>query len=147
MKRLEMLQTACSGLSPWGLLDWPTWENFHLQGQLFVLTLHWVFQYPFHLCVTAVARERSRSFCQKCRWLVAWRSQLPFPSVCWNESFPGKLPDVFTTFSFKRLETFQTAEPVLSWATSRQMTERVRVPNCIVCLSRYLCLRAGVSAE
>ena len=28
------------------------------------------FRYPFHPCVTAVARKRSRSFCQKCRWLV-----------------------------------------------------------------------------
>ena len=44
-------------------------ENFLLQGQLFVLTL---FRYPFHPRprVTAVARKRSRSFCQKCRWQV-----------------------------------------------------------------------------
>ena len=26
--------------------------------------------YPFHPRVTAVARKRSRSFCQKCRWQV-----------------------------------------------------------------------------
>ena len=25
---------------------------------------------PFHRCVTAVARKRPRSFCQKCRWRV-----------------------------------------------------------------------------
>ena len=25
---------------------------------------------PFHPCVTAVARKRPRSFCQKCRWQV-----------------------------------------------------------------------------
>ena len=42
------------------------WENFLLQGQLSVL----LFWYPFHPCVTAVARKRSRSFCQKCRWQV-----------------------------------------------------------------------------
>ena len=30
-----------------------------------------LFQYLFHPCVTAVACERSRSFCQKCRWLVS----------------------------------------------------------------------------
>ena len=29
-----------------------------------------LFQYPFHPRVTAVARKRSRSFCQKCRWQV-----------------------------------------------------------------------------
>ena len=43
------------------------WENFLLQGQLFVLTLIW---YLFHPCVTAVARKRPPSFCQKCRWQV-----------------------------------------------------------------------------
>ena len=35
---------------------------FFLQGQLPVLLL----SHPFHLRVTAVARKRSRSFCQKC---------------------------------------------------------------------------------
>ena len=29
-----------------------------------------LFRYPFHPCVTAVARKRSRSFCQTCRWQV-----------------------------------------------------------------------------
>ena len=29
-----------------------------------------LFQYPFHPRVTTVARKRSRSFCQKCRWHV-----------------------------------------------------------------------------
>ena len=29
-----------------------------------------LFWYPFHPCVTTVARKRSRSFCQKCRWQV-----------------------------------------------------------------------------
>ena len=33
--------------------------------------LRWLlFGYPFHRRVTAVARKRSRSFCQKCRWQV-----------------------------------------------------------------------------
>ena len=41
------------------------WEAV-LQGQLSVLLLH----YPFHSPVTAVARKRSQSFCQKCRWQV-----------------------------------------------------------------------------
>ena len=30
-----------------------------------------LFKYPFHPCVTTVAHERSRSFCQECRWQVA----------------------------------------------------------------------------
>ena len=29
-----------------------------------------LFRYPFHPRVTIVARKRSRSFCQKCRWQV-----------------------------------------------------------------------------
>ena len=29
-----------------------------------------LFRYPFHPRVTAVARKKSRSFCQKCRWQV-----------------------------------------------------------------------------
>ena len=29
-----------------------------------------LFRYPFYPRVTAVARKRSRSFCQKCRWQV-----------------------------------------------------------------------------
>ena len=29
-----------------------------------------LFRYPFHPRVTAVARKRSRSFCQRCRWQV-----------------------------------------------------------------------------
>ena len=32
--------------------------------------LQMIFQYPFHAPVTAVTRERSRSFCRKCRWQV-----------------------------------------------------------------------------
>ena len=38
-----------------------------LQSQLCVLTL---IRCPFHPRVTAVACERPRSFCQKCRWQV-----------------------------------------------------------------------------
>ena len=43
-------------------------ENFLLQGRLSVLTL--ISRYPFHPRVTTVARKKSRSFCQKCRWQV-----------------------------------------------------------------------------
>ena len=40
-------------------------ENFLLQSQLCVLTL---IRCPYHPRVTAVARKRSRWFCQKYRW-------------------------------------------------------------------------------
>ena len=48
----------------------PCWSG----GRIFfsrVDLLCWLlFRYPFHPRVTAVARKRSRSFCQKCRWQV-----------------------------------------------------------------------------
>ena len=43
-------------------------------GRIFFFMVNflcWIlFRYPFHHRVTAVARKRSRSFCQKCRWPV-----------------------------------------------------------------------------
>ena len=46
----------------------PCWNG----GRIFfsrVDFLCWLlFRYPFHPRVTAVARKKSRSFCQKCRW-------------------------------------------------------------------------------
>ena len=42
-------------------------QNFLLQSQLCVLTL---IRCPFYPRVTAVARKRPWSFCQKCRWQV-----------------------------------------------------------------------------
>ena len=48
----------------------PCWNG----GRIFfsrVDFLCWLlFRYPFHPRVTTVARKRSRSFCQKCRWQV-----------------------------------------------------------------------------
>ena len=48
----------------------PCWSG----GKIFfsrVNFLCWLlFRYPFHRRVTAVARKRPRSFCQKCRWQV-----------------------------------------------------------------------------
>ena len=48
----------------------PCWSG----GRIFfsrVDFLCWLlFRYPFHPRVTAVARKRSRSFCQRCRWQV-----------------------------------------------------------------------------
>ena len=43
-------------------------------GRIFFFTVHclcWLlFPYPFHTSVTAVARKRAQSFCQKFRWQV-----------------------------------------------------------------------------
>ena len=57
-------------------------ENFLFQGQLSVLTL---FRYPFHPRVTAVARKRSRSFCQKCRWQVTTKTYMHLTYVTLHE--------------------------------------------------------------
>ena len=44
-------------------------ENFLLFSRVDFLC--WLlFRYPFHPRVTTVARKKSRSFCQKCRWQV-----------------------------------------------------------------------------
>ena len=55
-----------------------SWQNngaskyvcFVFQGQLSVLTFITLFRYPFHPRVTTLARKRSQSICQKCRWQV-----------------------------------------------------------------------------
>ena len=69
-------------------------ENFLLQSQLCVLTL---IRCPFHPRVTAVARKRPRSFCQKCRWQVTpkqanildptkseWADLCRYPGIVWE---------------------------------------------------------------
>ena len=35
-----------------------------------------LFRYPFHPRVTTVARKKSRSFCQKCRWQVTAKTRI-----------------------------------------------------------------------
>ena len=42
-----------------------------------------LFRYPFHPHVTAVARKRSRSFCQKCRWQVTAKHTYTLPMWLW----------------------------------------------------------------
>ena len=72
-------QNAGAGIAQWlehRTRDWkvagsnPCWNG----GRIFfsrVDFLCWLlFRYPFHPRVTAVARKKSRSFCQKCRWQV-----------------------------------------------------------------------------
>ena len=68
-----------AGIAQWldhRIRDWkvvgsnPCWSG----GRIFfyrVDFLCWLlFRYPFHPRVTTIARKRSRSFCQKCRWQV-----------------------------------------------------------------------------
>ena len=72
-------ETVGAGIAQWlerRTRDWkvagsnPCWNG----GRIFfsrVDFLCWLlFRYPFHPRVTAVARKKSRSFCQKCRWQV-----------------------------------------------------------------------------
>ena len=42
-----------------------------------------LFLYPFHPRVTAVARKRPRSFCQKCRWQVTAKHTCILPMWLW----------------------------------------------------------------
>ena len=63
------------------------WENFLFQSQLCVLTL---IRCPFHPCVTAVARKRPQSFCQKFRWQVTVKHpyNLDPSKLEWADYFP-----------------------------------------------------------
>ena len=60
---------------------WKRLENFLLQSQLCVLTL---IRCPFYPRVTAVARKRPWSFCQKCRWQVTPKHAYTFDSTKWE---------------------------------------------------------------
>ena len=69
----------------------PCWSG----GRIFfswVNFLCWLlFRYPFHPCVTAVARKRPRSFCQKRRWQVTAKDTHT-PYVCgfaWSDTVHG----------------------------------------------------------
>ena len=75
----ERKETEGAGIAQWlehRTRDWkvagsnPCWNG----GRIFfsrVDFLCWLlFRYPFHPRVTTVARKKSRSFCQKCRWQV-----------------------------------------------------------------------------
>ena len=42
-----------------------------------------LYRYPFHPCVTAVARKRSRSFRQKCWWQVTAKHTYTLPMWLW----------------------------------------------------------------
>ena len=72
-------ETTGAGIAQWlehRTREWkvagsnPCWNG----GRIFfsrVDFLCWLlFRYPFHPRVTTVARKKSRSFCQKCRWQV-----------------------------------------------------------------------------
>ena len=77
--RTVSMEILGAGIAQWlehRTRDWkvagsnPCWNG----GRIFfsrVDFLCWLlFRYPFHPRVTAVARKRPRSFCQKCRWQV-----------------------------------------------------------------------------
>ena len=63
----------------------PCWNG----GRIFfsrVDFLCWLlFRYPFHPRVTTVARKKSRSFCQKCRWQVTAKTRIHLTYVAFIE--------------------------------------------------------------
>ena len=80
-----ILRETGAGIAQWlehRTRDWkvagsnPCWNG----GRIFfsrVDFLCWLlFRYPFHPRVTTVARKKSRSFCQKCRWQVTAKTRI-----------------------------------------------------------------------
>ena len=61
----------------------PCWRIFFSRVINFLCWL--LFRYPFHPRVTAVARERPRSLCQKCRWQVATKARMHHTYVALHE--------------------------------------------------------------
>ena len=78
---------------------------------------------PFHPRVTAVARKKTRSFCQKCRWQVTPKHACPPKSVwadyavvqtqCGNRS--GKKSSHATRQGNIRPQSSQIAEPLWTY--------------------------------
>ena len=69
---LQALQGQHSGRAPdWKAVGWITSRS---GGRIYSSRVNFLcrllFRCLFHSCVTAVVHERSRSFCQKCRWQV-----------------------------------------------------------------------------
>ena len=64
------------GLSP----SRSSWRIFLFRVSFLCWLLFW---YPFHLCVTAVACKRSRSFCQKCMRQVTAKHACTLPLWLW----------------------------------------------------------------
>ena len=62
---ISTVSQAFEVTTTWYCVDWR--ENFLGQSELSMLTF---IQFPFKPRVTAVARKRPRSFCQKCKWQV-----------------------------------------------------------------------------
>ena len=77
----------------------PCWNG----GRIFfsrVDFLCWLlFRYPFHPRVTTVARKKSRSFCQKCRWQVTAKTRihLTYWTVLrhWSQLVPNMSNDIW----------------------------------------------------
>ena len=79
MKEEEDRLDPGAGLAQWlerRTRDWkfggsnPCWSGGRIFFSKVDFLCRLLFRYPFHPRVTAVARKRSWSFCQKCRWQV-----------------------------------------------------------------------------
>ena len=103
---LRVYHTLEAGIAQWlerRTSDWkvagsnPCWSG----GRIFfsrVYFLCWLlFRYPFHPRVTAVARKRSRSFCQKCRWQVTAKHAYTLRMWLWMKWHGARLYGVHRT--------------------------------------------------
>ena len=86
-KILYTLIAAGAGIAQWlerQTHDWkvagsnPCWSGRRIFFSRVDFLCWLLFRYPFHPCVTAVARKRSQSFCQKCGWQVTAKHAYTF---------------------------------------------------------------------
>ncbi len=68
-----------------------------------------LFRYPFHPRVTAVARKRPRSFCQKCRWQVTAKTRVHLTYVALHEV--TRCMVVWCTQNAPRWQQFMSHQP------------------------------------
>ena len=89
---LEGLCNSGSGIAQWlerRTRDWKVAGSNHCRsgGRVFLSRVNFLcwllFRYPFRPRVTAVARKRSRSFCQKCRCHVTAKHEYTLPMWLW----------------------------------------------------------------
>ena len=79
-----------------------------------------LFRYPFHPCFTTVARKKSRSFCQKCRWQVTAKhayTYVDFIEPCFGIGHNLSLICQMTSEDIKHqliiIKAFHTQPPII----------------------------------
>ena len=86
-----------------------------------------LFRYPFHPRVTTVARKKSRSFCQKCRWQVTAKTRIHLTYVAFIEPCFGIGHNLsliiyvkwhLKTLSINSSTSCEFQPSIISWKTS-----------------------------